>query len=243
MVVGQMFASQAHLISDTISVQYVFVFVIPALIAEQFLERTASQLTYHGLCELNTQVKEDELAVFFRNNHFTTLYRNKNELFQLVTDQGFLTESNVVWETLGNVDGDCHFVDSEFHTYTKPEPPPLPANGSNLQYNPDEQIDHDYLVALSLEQEQQLSQEQLGWGQIDPQQAPQMSDLELAKQLQEEERRAAEADAARQQQQQQQQRGAGQAAGTARGGDSSQRRSRERSHGEREEKKSDCCIL
>ena len=50
---------------------------ISALIAEQFLERTASQLTYHGLCELNTQVKEDELAVFFRNNHFTTLYRNK----------------------------------------------------------------------------------------------------------------------------------------------------------------------
>lgn len=40
-----------------------------ALIAEQFLERAASQLTYHGLCELNTQVKDDELAVFFRNNH------------------------------------------------------------------------------------------------------------------------------------------------------------------------------
>ena len=51
--------------------------IITALIAEQFLERTASQLTYHGLCELNTQVKDDELAVFFRNNHFTTLYRNK----------------------------------------------------------------------------------------------------------------------------------------------------------------------
>ena len=60
-----------------------------------------------------------------------------------MTDQGFITESNVVWETLGNVDGDCHFVDSEFHTYTKPEPPPLPANGSNLQYNSDEQIDHE----------------------------------------------------------------------------------------------------
>ena len=52
-----------------------------ALIAEQFLERTASQLTYHGLYELNTHVKEDELAVFFRNNHFTTLYRNKVSLF------------------------------------------------------------------------------------------------------------------------------------------------------------------
>lgn len=206
-----------------------------ALIAEQFLERTASQLTYHGLCELNTQVKDDELAVFFRNNHFTTLYRNKNELFQLVTDQGFLTESNVVWETLGNVEGDCHFVDSEFHTYTKPEPPSVPVDNTNIAVNTDEQIDHDYLVALSLNQEEQFSQEQMGWGQIDPQQAPQMSDLELAKQLQEEERQAAEREAAVAAERQQQQRGPAQAA-AGRGGDSSQRRSRE-------EKKSDCCIL
>ena len=51
--------------------------IFAALIAEQFLEKTASQLSYHGLCELNTQVKEDQLAVLFRNNHFTTLYRHK----------------------------------------------------------------------------------------------------------------------------------------------------------------------
>ena len=50
--------------------------IFAALIAEQFLEKTASQLSYHGLCELNTQVKEDQLAVLFRNNHFTTLYRH-----------------------------------------------------------------------------------------------------------------------------------------------------------------------
>jgi hypothetical protein len=48
-----------------------------ALVAEEFLENSASQLTYHGLCELCTQLKEDELAVLFRNNHFTTLYRHK----------------------------------------------------------------------------------------------------------------------------------------------------------------------
>lgn len=48
-----------------------------ALVAEQFLESSASQLTYHGLCELCTQLKEDELAVLFRNNHFNTLYRHK----------------------------------------------------------------------------------------------------------------------------------------------------------------------
>ncbi|KAK7491444.1 hypothetical protein BaRGS_00017273 [Batillaria attramentaria] len=47
-----------------------------ALVAEQFLDRTASQLTYHGLCELSLTVKEHELSIFFRNNHFSTLYRH-----------------------------------------------------------------------------------------------------------------------------------------------------------------------
>ena len=51
--------------------------VILALIAEEFLLRTASQLTYHGLAELSTTVKEGELCVIFRNNHFSTLYRHK----------------------------------------------------------------------------------------------------------------------------------------------------------------------
>lgn len=51
---------------------------LPAgLIAEQFLESTASQLTYHGLCELTAAVKEEELSVFFRNNHFSTMIKHK----------------------------------------------------------------------------------------------------------------------------------------------------------------------
>jgi hypothetical protein len=54
------------------------------LIAEQFLERTASQLTYHGLCELNAAMGHDELAVLFRNNHFSTILKKKvNGSFQI----------------------------------------------------------------------------------------------------------------------------------------------------------------
>lgn len=48
--------------------------------AEQFLESTASQLTYHGLCELTAAVKEGELSVFFRNNHFSTMIKHKVRL-------------------------------------------------------------------------------------------------------------------------------------------------------------------
>nr|CAD7595448.1 unnamed protein product [Timema genevievae] len=85
-----------------------------AVIAEEFLEKTASQLTYHGLCELNSALRNDELAVFFRNNHFSTIVKKKNELFQLVTDQGFLHEPRVVWESLSNIENDGYFVDGHF---------------------------------------------------------------------------------------------------------------------------------
>ena len=54
------------------------------------------QLTYHGLAELSTTLKEGELAVFFRNNHFSTVHRSGGQLFLLVTDQGFLEKSNLV---------------------------------------------------------------------------------------------------------------------------------------------------
>lgn len=65
----------------------------------------------------------------------------QGELFILVTDQGFLTESNVVWETLSNVEGDCHFVDANFHTYTKPELAPLVV--SEIPSGSDQQIDQE----------------------------------------------------------------------------------------------------
>ena len=72
------------------------------MIAQQFLEESASQLTYHGLCELITSIKEGELAVFFRNNHFSAIYKEKKELFLLVTDQGFLKEPKVNGNFLNN---------------------------------------------------------------------------------------------------------------------------------------------
>ncbi|XP_013793536.1 ubiquitin carboxyl-terminal hydrolase MINDY-2-like, partial [Limulus polyphemus] len=51
--------------------------VTEALLAESFLGKTASQLTYHGLCELTSTLKDDELCVLFRNNHFITLFKRK----------------------------------------------------------------------------------------------------------------------------------------------------------------------
>lgn len=118
--------------------------VTEALIAETFLERTASQLTYHGLCELNTTLMEDELCVLFRNNHFITLHKRKDLMYQLVTDQGFLNEADVVWETLNNVEGDGQFADSNFVVK-----PPKPRSLTTEQ-----QIDQDEELAKQLQEEE-----------------------------------------------------------------------------------------
>ncbi|KAM4014043.1 ubiquitin carboxyl-terminal hydrolase MINDY-1 [Anomaloglossus baeobatrachus] len=141
--------------------------VTEGLLAEQYLESSAAQLTYHGLCELMAAVKEGELSVFFRNNHFSTLIKHKGHLYLLVTDQGFLQEEKVIWESLHNVEGDSSFCDSDFHLTQHLE---KDAAYSSPQQR---QVDQDYMIALSLQQQQQ--------GPLP------MSDLELARQLQKEE--------------------------------------------------------
>ncbi len=86
------------------------------LLVENFMETTASQMTYHGLASLYAVLKDDELAILFRNNHFSTIYKNPHtsQLYLLVTDNGFLTHEDIVWETLDNIDNDGRFCNSSF---------------------------------------------------------------------------------------------------------------------------------
>ncbi|XP_039978071.1 ubiquitin carboxyl-terminal hydrolase MINDY-1 [Xiphias gladius] len=192
--------------------------VSEGLVAEQFLESTATQLSYHGLCELNTTAKEGEISVFFRNNHFSTMIKHKGHLYLLVTDQGFLQEEGLVWESLHNVEGDGNFCDSDFRLCHQRAPPTsnLPPSAQDQQ----RQIDQDYLVAVSLQQQQ--------GGAPGP-----LSDLELARQLQQEEYQQQQQ--LQQQQQQQQQQGSVPAAQQVRGQGSQQAR--------RRDKDSDCVLL
>ena len=86
--------------------------------------------------------------LFFAN---TNKLQHQNELLQLVTDQGFLGEPNVVWETLSSIDGDGQFVDGQFRTVPpKPESvlsssSPVPASSSPAQIamTAEQQIDHE----------------------------------------------------------------------------------------------------
>ena len=58
-----------------------------AMVARDWLNVSASQLTYYGLEQLHRAVNDRELAVFFRNNHFSTLTKHDGELNLLATDR------------------------------------------------------------------------------------------------------------------------------------------------------------
>ncbi|XP_063899905.1 ubiquitin carboxyl-terminal hydrolase MINDY-1-like isoform X2 [Zophobas morio] len=71
---------------------------------ELFFQSYPTQLTPYGLLQLTIELPEEELVVFFRNNHFSVLYKMGGKLHALVTDQGYLHQP-VVWETLEDVFG------------------------------------------------------------------------------------------------------------------------------------------
>lgn len=47
------------------------------LIAEQFLNDSASQLTSYGVIKILETMQDGQMAVFFRNNHFSTIFKKE----------------------------------------------------------------------------------------------------------------------------------------------------------------------
>ncbi|KFK39264.1 hypothetical protein AALP_AA3G221700 [Arabis alpina] len=91
------------------------------VLINKFLSNTRSQLTITGLSYLQEQIKEDELCVFFRNNHFLTMKKYNGELYQLVTDLGYLKQQDLVWEKLNMVNGDSVFMTGDFKIFKSDE--------------------------------------------------------------------------------------------------------------------------
>ncbi|KAK4761562.1 hypothetical protein SAY87_029446 [Trapa incisa] len=69
-------------------------------LVRNFLKNNVSQLTFYGLFCLQDGLKERELCVFFRNNHFSTMFKYQGELYLLAIDQGYINQPNLVWEKL-----------------------------------------------------------------------------------------------------------------------------------------------
>lgn len=99
-------------------------------VIREFLEQTANQLTYEGIIRLHGELRDNELAVLYRNHHFSTLLKHDSSLYLLCTDIGFL-DSTVVWERLDAVDGDTSYLGADFGLprVAPPPPPPPPPRG------------------------------------------------------------------------------------------------------------------
>uniref|UniRef100_A0A7N0RBH3 MINDY deubiquitinase domain-containing protein n=1 Tax=Kalanchoe fedtschenkoi TaxID=63787 RepID=A0A7N0RBH3_KALFE len=86
-------------------------------LVQNFLKTNASQLTISGLFCLQEGLKERELCVFFRNNHFNTMFKYDGELYLLATDQGYISQPDLVWEKLNEVNGNTVFMTSSFKDF------------------------------------------------------------------------------------------------------------------------------
>ena len=82
-----------------------------------FLTRSATQLTQSGLDRMTKSLQPGAIAILFRNDHFSTLYKHPQsaQLLTLVTDMGYAGHEEVVWESLVDVNGEnCEFFSGDF---------------------------------------------------------------------------------------------------------------------------------
>jgi len=125
-----------------------------------FLQTTGHQLTIYGLQVLYEELQNDELTVFFRNNHFATMTKHEGMLYLLVTDLGYANSPAVVWEKLDVIDGDTEYVDCDFKRAG--EQAVQLSSGPTL--TPDQllaqsgQSDADYQLALHLSKQTSTNQ-------------------------------------------------------------------------------------
>ncbi|KAK4031706.1 hypothetical protein C8A01DRAFT_21126 [Parachaetomium inaequale] len=87
------------------------------LTIKSFLSISATQLTKSGLAVIKKAMKPGSVAILFRNDHFSTLYRHPQtlELLTLVTDAGYAGHAEVVWESLVDVNGErAEFFSGDF---------------------------------------------------------------------------------------------------------------------------------
>ncbi|EME43319.1 hypothetical protein DOTSEDRAFT_174104 [Dothistroma septosporum NZE10] len=74
---------------------------------KQFLRNWPTQLTDYGLETTTSSLQPGQIAILFRNNHFSTLYKEPKHgaLMTLVTDAGYSSHDEIVWESLVDVNG------------------------------------------------------------------------------------------------------------------------------------------
>lgn len=54
------------------------------LLIEKWLNLNQTQLTLQGLNKLNDELDINQFIIFFRNNHFNTLFKKSNQEFYIL---------------------------------------------------------------------------------------------------------------------------------------------------------------
>ncbi|KAL1914642.1 uncharacterized protein VTP21DRAFT_8053 [Calcarisporiella thermophila] len=129
--------------------------ICDALVASQFLNSTATQLTHFGLNLLHT-IPSSTPCVLFRNNHFSTLIKNSSTLYTLVTDASFVGERKVVWESLLDLDqSTSEFFDGKFSRADAAADYVGLDEGTEFHFEGDPSGDADFALALQLQEEEE----------------------------------------------------------------------------------------
>lgn len=148
-----------------------------------FFHTSATQLTTWGLQVITKAMRPGSVAILFRNDHFSTLYRHPQtqEIFALVTDAGYAGHEEIVWESLCDVNGECsEFFSGDFRIVGGPaqdDRPVAPSSASAANVHqartavqgkrqkektrpegpplsPREQEDRDLALAMQLQEEE-----------------------------------------------------------------------------------------
>ncbi|EKD16172.1 DUF455 domain protein [Drepanopeziza brunnea f. sp. 'multigermtubi' MB_m1] len=142
-----------------------------------FFASNATQLTPYGLNIITASIMPGGVAILFRNDHFSTLYRHPDtlQLLQLVTDMGYAGHEEVVWESLTDVSGEkAEFLSGDFRLVggaSNADPDTrapdngaqghraMPSSASRSSSRPQspntEQEDHDFALAMQLQEEEE----------------------------------------------------------------------------------------
>ncbi|ERF69254.1 hypothetical protein EPUS_09071 [Endocarpon pusillum Z07020] len=147
---------------------------------KSFLESYPTQITPYGLEVIYESLYPAGLAILFRNDHFSTIYKHpeSGQLFTLVTDAGYSDRDEVIWESLVDVSGqNSEFFSGDFRpignleTTAKTQQTPL--DSSSTSYDPQQpsqlqgarspasfqeqqqQADADFAMALQLQEEEE----------------------------------------------------------------------------------------
>lgn len=155
------------------------------LVIKMFLNESATQLTRWGIEVISRAIRPGTFAILFRNDHFSTLYCHPHtmQLMTLVTDAGYSSHDEVVWETLVDVNGERNdLLSGDFRsvgsgagssaagpssgthagddtggawTTVQNKRGKGPEQASDVAFNQKEQEDRDLALALQLQEEEE----------------------------------------------------------------------------------------